>query len=55
MNFAVKLARLNNYDRIRLDTLTISRVGKFYEKLGYVLIEEGPYYGKRYRVYEKIV
>lgn len=53
MQFAVDLAKKYGYHRIRFDTFTVSRAGKFYERLGYQLVEQGPYYGKKYRVYEK--
>jgi len=55
MNFIEKKTKKYGYAKIRLDTLTISRVGKFYQKMGYILIEEGPYYGRKYQIYEKTI
>ena len=55
LEFTKFTAKRMNYNKIRLDTLTISKVGKFYTKMGYTLIEQGPYYGKTYQVYEKLI
>lgn len=55
MKFAEKLAKQYRYKKIRLDTTTSSKVGQFYIKMGYKLIEEGFSYGKKYQIYEKVL
>jgi len=53
MKFAEKIAKKHKYKKIRVDTSPVSRVGQFYTKFGYELIEEGSSYNKKYQVYEK--
>lgn len=49
--FARKYAQRSGYTRIKLDTLSVSRAEKFYDKLGFKLIYEGPFHGCKYRMY----
>jgi GNAT superfamily N-acetyltransferase len=53
MKFAIEIAKIKGYNRIQLASLTRSGVGGFYEKLGYEVVDEGPYYGREYTIYEK--
>ena len=55
LKFAINKARRHGYNRIRLDTMTTARVGKFYNKMGYTLINEETYYGRKYKLFEKVI